>query len=92
MLFGGPYENTQSFYPDGRSGPVRSRGGSGPRQAPETQGRRLDRDLRRHRHRQRPRRITMPNVSAKYNQEREYMFWKNSILGNKSSTMYNHQK
>ena len=37
-------------------------------------------------------RITMPNVSAKYNQEREYMFWKNSILGNKSSTMYNHQK
>ncbi len=34
----------------------------------------------------------MPNVSAKYNQEREYMFWKNSILGNKSSTMYNHQK
>lgn len=28
MLFGGPYENTQSFYPDGRSGPVRSRGGA----------------------------------------------------------------
>ena len=34
MLFGGPYENTQSFYPDGRSGPVRSRGGSRPSPSP----------------------------------------------------------
>ena len=34
-------------------------------------------------------RIVMPNVSTKYNQEREYMLWRYIILGNKSSMMYN---